>query len=62
MDIDGHITYDLSHKDGAFKKVMDNKKFSQRFPDFKFTTLESGIMNAIEYYKSVYPYMKGEKK
>lgn len=58
----GRIIHDLSRQDGTLKKVMDNRKFMQRFPDFKFTTLENGVINTIKYYNSVYPYKQGRRK
>jgi GDP-L-fucose synthase len=50
------INWDRSKPDGAPKKVMDDKKFRIKFPDFRFTPFEKGIPETIKYYESVYPY------
>jgi GDP-L-fucose synthase len=52
----GRIQFDPTKDDGAPKKVMDDTRFRKIFPDFKFTLLDDGIRNAIQYYSSVYPY------
>lgn len=53
---EGLITHDLERQDGAQSKVMDNRIFRKRFPDFQFTDLKEGSINTIKYYESVYPY------
>ncbi|MES2132778.1 MAG: NAD-dependent epimerase/dehydratase family protein [Bacteroidota bacterium] len=50
------INWDLTMPDGAPKKVMDDRKFTKVFPDFKFQDFNLGIENTIKYYHSVYPY------
>jgi len=52
----GRIQFDPTKDDGAPKKVMYDTRFRKIFPDFKFTLLDDGIRNAIQYYSSVYPY------
>jgi len=52
----GQLTWDTTKPDGAPKKVMDDTKFRQVFPDFKFTDFEEGIAETVKYYESVYPY------
>lgn len=37
--------------DGAPTKILDDKKFRQSQPDFKFTSLKNGIKQTIDYYK-----------
>jgi GDP-L-fucose synthase len=60
--INGHfenkfsISWNSSMPDGAPKKVMDDTRFKKVFPGFEFTPLEQGIVNTIQYYKSIYPY------
>jgi GDP-L-fucose synthase len=49
----GEITYNKRYQDGSPKKVMDDRYFRQRFPDFKFTDFETGIMETIEFYKGI---------
>lgn len=50
------ISWNSSMPDGAPKKVMDDVRFKKVFPEFKFTSLQQGIIETIEYYKSIYPY------
>ncbi len=50
------IKWDESMPDGAPRKVMDDRRFTKIFPNFKFQDFEEGIFNVINYYKSVYPY------
>lgn len=46
-----HIVYNARFQDGSPKKVMDDAYFRQRFPDFRFTNLEAGLLETIEYYQ-----------
>lgn len=52
----GQLRWDASKPDGAPKKVMDNAKFRQVFPLFRFTDFQDGIAETIKYYESVFPY------
>jgi GDP-L-fucose synthase len=52
----GEIIWNRSMPDGAPKKVMDDRKFREKFPDFKFTDFAEGIRSTIRYYESIYPY------
>jgi len=52
----GQLTWDTSMADGAPKKVMDNAKFRQVFPEFRFTKFKKGICETIKYYESIFPY------
>ena len=52
----GRLRWDASKPDGAPKKVMDNAKFRQVFPLFRFTDFQDGIAETIKYYESVFPY------
>ncbi|MDQ2769794.1 MAG: NAD-dependent epimerase/dehydratase family protein [Bacteroidota bacterium] len=56
FDYQGKLAWDASKPDGAPKKVMDDTKFRQVFPDFKFTDFEEGIAETVKYYESVFPY------
>ncbi len=49
----GEIVYNIDKQDGAMKKVMDNKKFVERFPDFHFTNFTEGIKNTVKYYWAI---------
>lgn len=50
---EGEIRYDLAKPDGAVKKVMDDTRFRQVFPDFQFTDFQTGIHRTINYYEAV---------
>ncbi|MBD2721795.1 NAD-dependent epimerase/dehydratase family protein [Hymenobacter armeniacus] len=52
----GQLVWDTSMPDGAPKKIMDDHKFRQVFPDFQFTDFTEGIEATVRYYESVYPY------
>jgi GDP-L-fucose synthase len=52
MNINFILTYDLTKKEGAPKKIMSSKLFKQYFPNFVFTTVEDGIKNTINYYEN----------
>ena len=56
FDYKGKLAWDPTKPDGAPKKVMDDTKFRQVFPEFEFTPFEDGIATTVKYYESVYPY------
>ncbi|OGX87119.1 hypothetical protein BEN47_11605 [Hymenobacter lapidarius] len=56
FDYQGRLTWDTSKPDGARKKVMDDAKFREVFPRFKFTDFQDGIAETVKYYESVFPY------
>lgn len=49
----GEIVYNPRYPDGSPKKVMDDRQFRQRFPDFTFTSIDTAIQSTIEYYLHV---------
>jgi len=49
----GKIIYNTKYQDGSPKKVMDDRLFRQKFPDFIFTQLEEGIGETIQYYQGI---------
>lgn len=49
----GEIVYNISYPDGAPRKVMFDALFRKHFNGFEFTSLESGILSTIEYYRGV---------
>jgi GDP-L-fucose synthase len=52
----GRVVWDREKPDGAPRKVMDDRLFRERFPDFRFTALKDGIRATVGFYESVYPY------
>lgn len=53
LDYNVTFTYNTSKPDGAAIKVLDDKLFRSKYPDFKFTPLAEGIKNTVEYYKTI---------
>jgi GDP-L-fucose synthase len=56
FDYQGQVVWDHTKPDGAPKKVMDDTRFRQVLPEFKFTDFSEGIVETVQYYQSVYPY------
>jgi GDP-L-fucose synthase len=52
----GSIRFDPSMPDGAPRKVMDDRRFRKVFPNFVFTTIDTGLRRTIEYYEQIYPF------
>lgn len=53
VGFEGEVHYDATKPDGVLKKVMDDTRFRQIFPKFKFTDFHVGITKTIKYYESV---------
>lgn len=51
---DINIEYDSSKSDGIIKKTASNSYLKQVFPDFCFTSLESGLSTTIQWFKENY--------
>jgi GDP-L-fucose synthase len=49
----GAIRYNTRYQDGSPKKVMDDRYFRQRFPDFQFTAFDTGIRETVDYYTRI---------
>jgi GDP-L-fucose synthase len=49
----GMIRYNTKYGDGAPKKVMNDRLFKTRFPDFTFTGMEQGLRETIDYYQRI---------
>jgi len=56
LGFSGEIAWDRTRPDGAPRKVMDDTRFREAFPDFVFTDLREGIRRTIAYYRSIIPY------
>ena len=50
---EGEITYNTKFQDGSPKKVMDDRYFRQRFPDFEFTPMDIGLCKTVAYYQGI---------
>jgi len=55
MNFKGNIVFDKSKPDGQFRKPSSNKKLMKYIPKYKFTTLEDGIQETIEWFCENYP-------
>jgi GDP-L-fucose synthase len=49
----GKIVHNTRYQDGSPKKVMDDRVFRQRFPDFAFTSLGGGLRETVDYYRRI---------
>jgi len=58
MNFKGEIIFDQSKPDGQFRKPSDNSKIRHYLPDFKFTPLEVGLKETIEWFENRYPNVK----
>ena len=47
------LVFNTRYPDGAPSKILDDRRFRERFPDFRFTPIEEGIARTIDYYRSV---------
>ena len=55
LDFSGELVFDSSKPDGQFRKPSDVSKFLRYFPDFSFTSLETGIEKTVEWFIANYP-------
>lgn len=53
LDYRGEIVKNTRFPDGSPKKVMSDRLFRLRFPDFTFTPFETGVAETIAYYQSI---------
>ena len=53
VEYSGQVVYNTKYPDGSPKKVMSDRLFRQRFPDFNFTPIETGIKETVEYYRNI---------
>jgi GDP-L-fucose synthase len=49
----GKLTFNTSYQDGAMVKILDDKKFRETFPNYKFSDHQKGIEETVKYYESV---------
>lgn len=54
MDFKGELQFDPSFADGQFKKTASNKKLRELRPDYKFTSMEEGIKQTVEWFVANY--------
>ena len=44
------IKYDLTKPDGQFRKPSDNTKLFSYLPNFKFTSVEDGLKETVDWF------------
>jgi GDP-L-fucose synthase len=50
----GKVVFDSTKSEGILRKNTDNSLFRKHFPDFKFTDLNTGLAETIEYFVKNY--------
>jgi len=53
LGFEGKLVFNTKYQDGAPIKILDDKKFRELFPNYKFFDHKQGIKQTVEYYKSV---------
>jgi GDP-L-fucose synthase len=53
LNFKGKLVFNTKYQDGAPKKILDNKRFKEIFPNFIFSDHKQGIMQTVNYYKSI---------
>lgn len=51
----GNIKFDTDKPEGQFRKPSDNSVIKDMFPDFKFTGIEEGLKESVEWFLTNYP-------
>ena len=54
MDFNGEIIFDSTKPKGQFRKPSDNSIFTKLYPNFKFTPLEEGLKETINWFLQNY--------
>ena len=54
MNFKGKVIWDKDQPDGQFRKPSDNSKIKYYLPDFKFTSLYTGLAETISYFLKNY--------
>jgi len=55
FDYEKNIVYDASSLDGQFKKTANNRFFRSLNPEYKFTNINMGLKNSINWFINNYP-------
>ena len=50
MDFNGNVIFDDKKPDGQFRKPADNSKLMNLIPNFKFTPIEEGIQDTVDWF------------
>jgi len=54
MSFDGEVIWESDKPDGQFRKPSDNSKLLSHLPEFKFTSLDDGLKETIEWFVNNY--------
>jgi GDP-L-fucose synthase len=54
MEFEGEVIFDTSKPEGQFRKPSDNSKLKELMPDFKFTPMEDGLKETIQWFINNY--------
>jgi GDP-L-fucose synthase len=54
MQFEGNLVCDTTKADGQHKKTASNKKMREFLPDFKFTPMEEGLKQAVDWFVANY--------
>jgi GDP-L-fucose synthase len=54
MEFTGEIVFDTSKADGQFKKTASNKKLRALLPAYKFTSMEVGVQESVDWFVKNY--------
>jgi GDP-L-fucose synthase len=54
MDFKGEVVFDTTKADGQYKKTASNKKLRTLHPTFKFTPIEEGIKESVDWFVANY--------
>ena len=52
-------SWDISKPEGQLRKPSCNKRFINLFPDFKYTDIETGLKETVNWFKKEYPNVRG---
>jgi GDP-L-fucose synthase len=55
MNFKGNVKWLSDKPDGQFRKPSDNSKLLSYLPDYKFTPIEEGIKETVEWFENNYP-------
>ena len=58
IDFKNEITTCPEFADGQFSKTADNSKLLDFLPNFKFTDLQTGILETVDWFKLNYDYCR----
>lgn len=53
LDYKVSLTFNTKFPDGAMFKILDDRQFRSKYPQWRFTPLKTGIQNTISYYQKL---------